>query len=529
MSAAALLAAVGLATAADEEVGVTNSQSWSESLSFNPATVITNTTTVNSTQVIGRLQGGAPLYDQTFAVAFSDPLVQAGLDSAYAAVSAGGGPGVVIGSAQLTASSTTTTSNSVTVYSLVSSVEQAPAVVMTFGPDDILVGQLSECDLSELPSTTAPTCTTLGTPYALAPGETNFNEIINTLLTIDRDTTVTETTTIFEQYTITGVVQAVGVVHAAVQSGALDAGGRFLRTVGDAANGEPTPSVLDPLPGTSVLAELDVSGETLPIAVWAEAYGTRASNGADGSVPGDVRTSGGLAAGIAIPVSSDWTLAIGLDHGSTSVALDSEYAETASIGLTQLGLSAGYASGPWVGTLGATLGFGTVDTVHDVAGTSTASYDLATLGLLAEIGYAFALGDVQLTPSVGLDYTAVHTDAFTETGGLALVAREHSTERLRAVIGLDVARTWDALRLSAHARLVGVLAGAERELPVAYVDIPDAPMTLTGSTESPVSLELGGRLDYDLGNNASLFAGYDGRLSSTGSAHSGQLGFRVEF
>lgn len=533
LGTAALLAAAGASVYA-AEVGVTNTEAYTESLDFNPATITTNSSSVYSTQVIGRLQGGAPLYDQLFAVPFADPLVQAGLSSAHAAVTAAGGPGIVIGAPQLTASTTNTTSTSVTEYSLVSSVQEFVGVVIIFGPDVITVGQLSACGVSSLPSTTAPTCTTLpGTPYVLAPGETDGQTIWNTVHTIDQDTTITETTSIFEQYTITGVVQAVGVVHTGVQSAALDASGRFLRSMADAAGGEPTPSVLDPLPGAAVLTELDVGGETLPIAVWAEAYGTRASNAAEGSVPGDVRTGGGLAAGVSVPVSADWTMALGLDHGVTSVALDSVYAENATIGLTQIGVAAHYSSGPLVGTLGATLGLGTVDTVHDLGGASTANYNLATFGLLAELGYAFELDSVRLTPSVGVDYTAVHTGAFTETGGMALVAPAHSSERIRAWLGVDIGHTWHledggSLDLSGYGRIVGVLSGKEWLLPVAFA-AGGAPMTITGNAEDSIGVDLGLKAAYDFGNGASLFATYDGSLRNGSAAHAGTFGLKVSF
>ncbi|WP_260583341.1 hypothetical protein [Sphingopyxis sp. PET50] len=64
----------------------TFSISQTQSLVFNPATTTTTNVTNYSTQIIGRLLGGAPLYDQTFAVAFADPAAQAGVVAARAAI-----------------------------------------------------------------------------------------------------------------------------------------------------------------------------------------------------------------------------------------------------------------------------------------------------------------------------------------------------------------------------------------------------------------------------------------------------------
>lgn len=92
--------------------------SQTESLVFNPATVTTTNATNYSTQILGRLNGGTPLYDQTFGVPFNDPIAQAGVTVARAAITTAGGPGVIIGAPVLTASSSNTASTSVTSYAL---------------------------------------------------------------------------------------------------------------------------------------------------------------------------------------------------------------------------------------------------------------------------------------------------------------------------------------------------------------------------------------------------------------------------
>src|SRR5690349_13762780 len=104
--AAAIVLVAGMAAA-----GVAQAQSFSlttsntETLVFNPEAVTTVHVTNYSTQILGRLKGGTPLYDQTFGVPFADPIVQGGVVAARAAITMAGGPGVIIGAPVLTDSS----------------------------------------------------------------------------------------------------------------------------------------------------------------------------------------------------------------------------------------------------------------------------------------------------------------------------------------------------------------------------------------------------------------------------------------
>ncbi|MBL8579235.1 MAG: autotransporter outer membrane beta-barrel domain-containing protein [Mesorhizobium sp.] len=75
-------------------------------------------------------------------------------------------------------------------------------------------------------------------------------------------------------------------------------------------------------------------------------------------------------------------------------------------------------------------GFGDAGTSQAGGGVSTASYGIRTWGAQAETGYRFDFdGGSRITPSVGLDYTDMRSGGFTETGGLALSARDYSTAR----------------------------------------------------------------------------------------------------
>nr|WP_292772796.1 hypothetical protein [Mesorhizobium sp.] len=228
------LTAASEAHAAEQgEFSTTSSEA--ESLVFNPATVTTTNIVSYSTQILARLNGGVPIYDQTFDVPFSDPAPQAGVTAARAAITTAGGPGVIIAAPVLTASSSNTTSASVTSYSLAGTQAIVNPGLATSGPANLLVGQLSTCNVALLPNTTRPPCQSLTqTPLVLSENDSNVNVRADTVYTIDRAMATTSTTQ-FEQWTLFGTVQAFGMAHTAVQSGALDANSRFLRRLGDEA------------------------------------------------------------------------------------------------------------------------------------------------------------------------------------------------------------------------------------------------------------------------------------------------------
>ncbi|MFT4026177.1 MAG: autotransporter outer membrane beta-barrel domain-containing protein [Novosphingobium sp.] len=499
----------GLATASGahaQGTRISTTDTYTESLVFNPATTTTTNVTNYSTQILGRLNGGTPLYDQTFPVPFSDPAAQAGVVAARAAITTAGGPGVIIGAPVLTASSNNTTSASTTTYSLASTQTTIGTPVINFGPGTITTGQLSQCNVSGLPGSTRPTCQNLpGTPYVLADGETNFNTNTNTAYTIDEATATTNTTTLFEQWTLFGYVQAFGLAHTAVQSGALDAGSRFLRRMGDAAFADDAPA-----PG---------------IRMWAEGYGVWSKARASGGIPGDDRSQYGFAAGLAGNLTPNFTLGLGIDHGNTNVRLDNGF-ERGDIRLTQFGLYGGYTAGPWFANLAGTFGVGEVNTQNNLLGLTTARYDLTTAGVLGEAGYRMQLGDWRVTPSLGFDYTMVRSDGFTETGTLALTAPARTAGRTRLWAGLDAGQRLGAFDWSVYGRLVGVVSGDERLLPVTFYNLP---MTVTGNKEAKLGGDAGARFAWRFAPGAELFARYDGRFRDGFTAHAASAGLKVRF
>lgn len=473
----------------------TFSFSTRESLIFNAATVTTNRVNSFSTQIIGRLLGGTPLYDQTFAAPFGSTAVQNGVTAARAAITTAGGPGVIIGDPVRTSSSTTSvTTTGTSSFSLAGPGVQTVNTVTTFGPASIQVGILSACNVASLPSATRPTCTNPGgTTYAVGIDETNFNTITTTTYTVNETRTDTITDTLTEVYELNGQVVAVGSVHAEVQSGLFDLSGRLLGRLGQIEPGS---------------------------AGWAEVYAFRVRQGGR-------RDARGLAGGFGLQIGEGLTLGFGVDHGRIDIDLPGAL-ESGEISLTEIGASLRYDSGPFAATLAVVKGFGNADTSRSIIGRSDARYDVRVTGVAVDMGYTVETGGWTLRPSAGIDFVRISSDGFTETDTLGLVVGGAAAERVRASAGLSLDRDFGGFSLAASARYLVVLDGAERSLPVAFALAPTRLLDMSGPSELDGAL-LGARLGVPIAKGATLSLGYDGRFGGGYTGHSGTVGVRVNF
>jgi len=224
------------------------------------------------------------------------------------------------------------------------------------------------------------------------------------------------------------------------------------------------------------------------------------------------------------------TLGFGVDQGWSNVDLGA-LSESADVSLTQLGLSAGYENGPWFANLAGIAGFGDVHAKRGTAATtgiSTASYGIQVYGAEAEAGYRLLLGGWQVVPEAGLDWTEVRSDAFTETGGMPLSAAAHSADRTRGWLGVAVGRTLPfagmGLDLSASLKLIDVLSGRGRLLPVTFLGTP---MTVTGISEGQYGADIGLAAALHISRRAKVFAAYDGEFRRDYQAHAGTVGIDV--
>ncbi|MBU4531451.1 MAG: autotransporter outer membrane beta-barrel domain-containing protein [Hoeflea sp.] len=537
----------------------------------------TDRTDAIETRITGTLNGGV-IFDQTVAGAVGDAAAQAALTGAGLAVTAAGGPGVVVFDPVLVERTEALTSTD-TVIDRQAQVDPIPTVTLTvvFGsagggmsapigaPGPTVLPDGGASNSGGVFSGDYGLCATPGATNQPPTGCENDDAIVvvpfpayltlfnlNTHSDILETITGTETWLIFEHWDIAGIVQAIGTVNASVRSGGYDMNARFLRRL--MAQGavqqpvslggvplayaqEPQQSqaagAVDRLATGAIGDAANVNDAGFRYHGWLESYGSTASAAAQGAAPGDRRTAWGLSGGAAYSFANGLTLGFGVDRGRTGVSL-STVGESGDIELTQFGVSARFDAGRWFAGGGLSYGLGEARTTQTLGGVSTAAYDLTVFGLSAEAGYRFDLGGVTLTPSAGLDFTSLRTSAFTGTGGAALSAPAFTSERTRAFAGLGIARAFETdgggrLELLGSARIVGVLSGEERLLPVVLASSPGAPLTVTGASEGRIGLDLGGEARYRIAAGAEIFARYDGEFREGFDAHQGTVGLRISW
>ncbi len=465
-----------------------------QSITFTAPVVTTSRVNAFSTQIIGRLLGGQPLYDQTFAAAFNSATVQNSLVAARAAITTAGGPGVIIGDPVRTSSATTTaTTPGASTFALTNTQSTREQGVLTFGPATLTVGALSTCNVSSLPSTTRPTCVAGGTTLVLGLNDTNLNVNTNVVYTVSETRTDTTTDTLRETWELTGQVATVGVIHAEVQSGLFDLGGRLLGRLGAVEAGS---------------------------AGWGEVYHFRVSQSGR-------RDAWGLAGGFGLALAPGVTLAAGIDHGQLDIDVPGAL-ETGEVELTEIGAALRFDSGPFTASLAAVHGFGNAETRRTIIGQSDADYDVRLTGVGLDLSYAIETGGWTLRPGAGLDYISLSTDGFTESDTLGLIVADQSADRVRASAGLSIERDFGGVALSASARYLAVLSGDERSLPVAFAIAPGRILDMSAPGE-PDGLLLGARLAVPLSPAATFFIGYGGRFGGDYEAHAGTAGIRMRF
>src|SRR5665213_840012 len=303
------------------------SNSSTQALQFAPATQTLNQVTQFDTELIGRLNGGTPLYDRSFDAAFATPIVQAGVAAAKAAITSAGGPGVIVTGPTLISHNVTTGSASVSVYSLDPSQPALTTITntTTFGPATVnggvplVIGFTSPnpnfglytlcLGVAGLPSTTEPACTAVnGGTLAILAGQTDINVNTNVTQLIDTATTTTDTTTTDEIYEIDGIVRAIGTVHSAVPEAGFDAAERFSRRLLDAGldGSWSSPPTGVALAANGPLRQIALGGAPMnpapfsPWHAWAEPYGYVAHTGSSGGFPGDTRSGGGIDGSIGV-------------------------------------------------------------------------------------------------------------------------------------------------------------------------------------------------------------------------------------
>ena len=323
-------------------------------------------------------------------------------------------------------------------------------------------------------------------------------------------------------------------IDQSVPSALFDIGSKFLRTLGNEAAWLSTGAPLSNNPaggGADMAVPVAGSARDPRYRAWFEGYGIASHMDPQADFAGDRRRTWGGVAGLGMTVMPGMSVGISVDQSRTKV--NNPLAQSATIDLTQIGGNVAFDSGPWTLALAGVGGFAGVDTWRpDPIGASIANYDASIWGALGELSYLWSSGNWRVVPKLGADWTRVHADAFSETGGSApLSAQAQTSRRTRLFAALEVGHTWFSgntmFDLSGYARLVDIVSQDLGTLNLAATGF--LPLAVQGVSESRTGIDAGAAASWRLSQALRLYAVYDGRFRSNFESHGGTVGLELRW
>jgi outer membrane autotransporter protein len=275
---------------------------------------------------------------------------------------------------------------------------------------------------------------------------------------------------------------------------------------------------------------------------WAAPLGARGTIDSDGNAGALDWWTAGIAGGYegVINVGSGNAMA-GLAFGylRSGGTVDARLSSMDADGF-HLGAYGAWANGPWSLAGSAAYAASYVSTQRQIAfgginRTAEADYWNHTIGLSTELAYAIETNSgFTISPLFTLDTGWSGSGGYSETGAgaLGLTAAGQSYGWLDTGLGIALAHTieTDSGKVTFNGRAVwehafaGAVPGADHLLsgsPVGFsVNGPDA-----GSDR----LRLGAGLAFEIGNDLTIRARYDGLFSGSQQSHAGSVGLNVKF
>ena len=265
---------------------------------------------------------------------------------------------------------------------------------------------------------------------------------------------------------------------------------------------------------------------------WAEGYGLSAHTAAQGTFVGDRRKALGVVGGIGATIAPGLNIGFSADESRTQIDVPIAL-QSASLGMTQIGVNASYTNGPWAVAAAAVHGFARISSTRATPlGGALANYRGSIDGVLGELNYNYSFGQSRIVPKVALEYVSARTDRFTEVGGLqpVSVAEAHG-ERARVLAGAEVGHYWivgqQAFDVSAYGKFVDNFSQNVGSVQVSLVN--NNAITVQGIRESRNGADAGAAASYIYSNAVRFYANYDGRFRDGYESHQGTLGVELKW
>ena len=505
---------------------------------------VTQTSVVNQTfnTQVDALLNGTNVFTRTI----TDPINGAGgvtaLADALSALQVDGGlRRVVIGAPTLLSNVTTvlgTTNNTVDVAS---GTTTSTATINTFGPANVITGDLGVCATGVVGSTAPTGCSLPGTPVAVDSGILNSNVYTQTNNTVTPTTTPTVNQLITARWQVSATAgNQFGTVHALVGPAAFERGDRLIGQLLGISGGDASAASGITRAAMPMNDESGLGGGGGGLMMFGGYFGSRTSIDADASIPvarvkGD---SDGFVLGLQQALGDTAHIGIAVDHGSSDYSVrDPFYPETLKLKHTQAALFAGWSDGGFTLNGAASYGFGTArSSLLTPTTPATGSRDINSWSLGAQAGYAVALGQgASLTPHVGIRHTSAKLKRFTETGGpTPLLGLSQTVDRTRFYAGLEAKAGIDLGGVTLTPRVYGRIArdsgDASGTADLVFASAPTGPvMQALGPGVGKTVGELGGGLDANVSDSISIWASYDGTFREHANSNSAKVGLTVRW
>ena len=272
---------------------------------------VTQTSIVNQTfnTQVDALLNGANVFTRTV----NDPITGAGgvtaLSNARAALQVGSGlRRVVIGAPTLLSNVTTvlgTTNNTVDVAS---GTTTSTATINTFGPANVITGDLGVCATGVVGSTAPTGCSLPGTPVAVNSGILNSNVYTQTNNTVTPTTTPTVNQLITARWQVSATAgNQFGTVHALVGPAAFERGDRLIGQLLGISGGDASAASGITRAALPVRDKSGLGGGEGGLTMFGGYFGGRSSMNADAGIP-VARGSRATATALSLACNRHWAM-----------------------------------------------------------------------------------------------------------------------------------------------------------------------------------------------------------------------------
>jgi uncharacterized protein with beta-barrel porin domain len=308
---------------------------------------------------------------------------------------------------------------------------------------------------------------------------------------------------------------------------ALDLGSNLLQRLGNQASGGFDRAFrINPDGGGAAEAQ-----DVPRYRTWFEAYGIAMRADPQGDFVGDKRRTLGGVAGFGARLAPGVNLGFTVDQSRTAIDVPLAF-QSATLDLTQLGLSGSVDKGPWTWAFALVHGFGNVHSSRDTGlGFATARYGAMIDGALTEISYYWTKDQIRIVPKGALEYVRATSAAFQELGGNdPMTVGSTALARARLMVGAEVGRYFifdqKILDLSAYGKLVD---NFYQDLGAIQVSLGAQSIVVPGIGESRYGMDAGASASLSLTSTARLYVNYDGRFRNELRSHQGTVGFEYRW